>query len=79
MPSLAHHVSRLRLPSCTPSTEPFVNSDRFKDQHAQILDSIEKLRCCSRAGIIEHADQIAQLIVSIQPWFLGAPRMTSTL
>jgi hypothetical protein len=42
-----------------------MNIDRFKDQHTQILDSIEKLRCYSHAGIIEHADRIAQLIVSM--------------
>ncbi|WP_157269739.1 hemerythrin domain-containing protein [Azohydromonas aeria] len=42
-----------------------MNIDRFKNQHAQILDFIEKMRRCSHAGIIEHAEQIAQLIVAM--------------
>ena len=42
-----------------------MNIDRFKDQHTQILDSIAKLRRHAHAGIVEHADQIAQLIVSM--------------
>ncbi|NML17301.1 hemerythrin domain-containing protein [Azohydromonas caseinilytica] len=42
-----------------------MNIDRFKDQHTQILDSIAKLRRHAHAGIAEHADQIAQLIVSM--------------
>jgi hemerythrin-like domain-containing protein len=42
-----------------------VNIDRFKDQHTQILDCITTLRRHTHAGIVEHADQIAQLIVSM--------------
>jgi hemerythrin-like domain-containing protein len=42
-----------------------VNIDRFKDQHTQILDAIATLRRHTHAGINEHAEQIAQLIVSM--------------
>lgn len=39
--------------------------DRFKDQHTQIFDAIAQLRRHAHAGIVEHADQIARLIVSM--------------
>lgn len=39
--------------------------DRFKDQHAQIFDAIAQLRRHAQAGIAEHADDIARLIVSM--------------
>lgn len=42
-----------------------MNIDKFKDQHAQILDFIATLRRHAHAGIAEHADDIARLIVSM--------------
>ena len=42
-----------------------MNIDRFKDQHVQILDFIAQLRRHAHAGISEHADQIARLVVSM--------------
>lgn len=42
-----------------------MNIDRFKDQHTQIFDAIAQLRRHAHAGIVEHADQIARLVVSM--------------
>ncbi|OWT57615.1 hemerythrin domain-containing protein [Candidimonas nitroreducens] len=38
---------------------------RFKLQHVEILDSIARLREHARAGIVEHAADIAGLVVSM--------------
>ena len=38
---------------------------RFKLQHAEILGSIARLREHARAGIVEHAADIAGLVVSM--------------
>ena len=42
-----------------------MNIDRFKDQHTQILDAIAALRRHTHAGIVDNAERIAQLIVSM--------------
>jgi hemerythrin-like domain-containing protein len=39
--------------------------DRFKLQHVEILDSIARLREHARAGVVEHAADIAALVVSM--------------
>jgi hypothetical protein len=49
----------------TPFIEHLVDIDRFKDQHTQIFDAIAQLRRHAHAGIAEHADEIARLIVSM--------------
>lgn len=38
---------------------------RFKEQHVQILDAISALRRHARAGVTEHAQDIARLVVSM--------------
>ncbi|WP_298232948.1 hemerythrin domain-containing protein [uncultured Azohydromonas sp.] len=42
-----------------------MNIDKFKDQHSQILDFIATLRRHAHAGIAEHADDIARLVVAM--------------
>lgn len=42
-----------------------MNIDRFKDQHHEILQAISQLRRCAHAGVAEHAEQIARLVVSM--------------
>ena len=42
-----------------------MNIDNFKNQHKEILQGIEALRGHTRAGIPEHAEAIAQQIVSL--------------
>lgn len=42
-----------------------MNIDKFKHQHPDIPDSIERLRASSHAGVAEHADEIAAQIVAM--------------
>lgn len=42
-----------------------MNIDRFKQQHVQILNGIAEMRALSRAGIAEHADEIAQRVIAV--------------
>lgn len=42
-----------------------MNIDKFKHQHLDILDSIDRLRASSRAGIVENADSIAAQIIAM--------------
>lgn len=42
-----------------------MNIDRFKNEHAQILEGIAALRRLSHAGIVDHAAEIARGIVAM--------------
>lgn len=42
-----------------------MNIDKFKNQHAVILDGIRQLRDASREGVVENAEKIASMIVKI--------------
>lgn len=42
-----------------------MNIDKFKHQHLDILDSIDRLRASSHEGVAEHADEIAAQIVAM--------------
>jgi hypothetical protein len=42
-----------------------MNIDKFKQQHVDILTCIAKLRKLSQAGVVDNAENIAQLIISM--------------
>ncbi len=42
-----------------------MNIDRFKHQHLDILDGIDRLRASSQEGVAEHAEEIAAQIVAM--------------
>ena len=42
-----------------------MNIDKFKHQHLDILDSIDRLRASSQDGVAEHAEEIAAQIVAM--------------
>lgn len=42
-----------------------MNIDKFKHQHLDILDSIDRLRASSQSGVVEHAEEIAAQIVAM--------------
>lgn len=42
-----------------------MNIDKFKHQHLDILDSIDRLRASSQEGVAEHAEEIAARIVAM--------------
>ncbi len=42
-----------------------MNIDRFKHQHVDILRGIAELRALARAGVAEHAEDIAQRVVAL--------------
>jgi len=48
-----------------PYRNPIMNIDKFKHQHASILGSIDALRRLARAGVAQHAGDIAEHIVAM--------------
>ena len=43
-----------------------MNIDKFKHQHRDTLDGIDRLRASSQEGVAEHAEQIAAQIVAMR-------------
>ncbi|MGV8898647.1 MAG: hemerythrin domain-containing protein [Burkholderiaceae bacterium] len=42
-----------------------MNIDKFKQQHIEILSSVDSLRQCAKGGISENAEEISKLIISM--------------